>query len=420
VSRTVLISGASIAGPALAYWLRRHGMTPTVVEHAPELRPGGQTVDLRGAGRTVIERMGLEQAARARITDEHGLRFVDGNNRIKASLGSNALGGEGFVIELEVLRGELSDLLYQETRGDTAYIFGDEITHLTDTGDHVEVTFRNGAARSFDLVVLADGLRSRTRDRIFADISRTRSFGLYSAYFTIARTETDNRWARWYNAPGRRAILLRPDNLGTTRASFFFLPRQHGLERLQLPAQKEFLRRHYADAGWESARVLAGMDESTDFYFESIGRMYLQQWSRGRIAVLGDAAYCPSPLSGMGTSLALVGAYVLAGELSRRPDHGTAFAEYERIMRPYVKQAQNVPWIAPRLASPRTRTGIRVLNAVMGLATSPRLAGLASHVTNPPADRIDLPTYATAEPPPAPYSTSAAKPPTVSTATPAP
>jgi len=257
----------------------------------------------------------------------------------------------------------------------------------------VDVTFRSGSGRRFDLVVLADGLRSRTRDLVFADIARTRSFGLYTAYFTIPRAESDGRWARWYNAPGRRVVLLRPDNQGTTRASLSFLLPRPGLERLQAPAQQEFLRGHYADAGWETPRVLEGMSGSPDFSFESVGQMRMAQWSRGRIAVVGDAAYCASPLSGMGTSLALVGAYVLAGELGRRRDHLDAFRSYETIMRPYVEEAQKVPWIAPRLAAPRSRAGIRLLHAVTGLAAGPKAGRVAARFTNPPSEAIDLPRY---------------------------
>ncbi|GAA2980406.1 FAD-dependent monooxygenase [Actinokineospora diospyrosa] len=392
MSRNVLISGASIAGPALAFWLHRYGMTPTVVERAAEMRLGGQTVDLRGAGRTVIERMGLGDAVRERITHEAGVRFVDGRNRVRASFGSD---GDGFVTELELLRGELADLLYQRTRDDIEYVFGDEITDLTETGDGVDVTFRTGPDRRFDLVVLADGFRSRTRDLVFADIARTRSFGLYTAYFTIPRTESDDGWARWYNAPGRRVVLLRPDNQGTTRASFSFLIGHKGLDQLRSPSQKQFLRDHYTDAGWETPRVLDGMDSSSDFYFESVGQMHLKHWSRGRIAAVGDAGYCASPLSGMGTSLALVGAYVLAGELDRHTDHRDAFRSYEAILRPYVTQAQKVSWFAPRLAAPKTRTGIRLLTTAAALASTPQASRLTSRFTNPPADAITLPTYPT-------------------------
>ncbi|CAM5441724.1 FAD-binding monooxygenase [Streptomyces spiroverticillatus] len=401
--RTVLVSGASIAGPALAFWLRRHGLTPTVVERAPELRGGGQTVDLRGAGRTVVQRMGLEDAARKRLTHEAGLRFVDSRNRTRASFGSDSLDGEGFVIELEILRGELADLLHQETRNDTEYVFDNEITALHETADGVRASFRQGPDRHFDLVVLADGFRSRTRDLVFGDRARTRSLGLCTAYFTIPRATTDGRWARWYNAPGRRVVLLRPDNQGTTRASFSFLSRPApgagpdrrtpALQRLPAAAQQEFLRRHYADAGWETPRVLDGMAASPDFHFEAVGQMLLPRWSRGRIAVLGDAAYCASPLSGMGTSLALVGAYVLAGELARHADHRVAFRSYETIMRPYVDRAQRVPKAAPFVAHPRSRAGVEVLRTLAGIAAHPKVSGLAGRFTNPAADAVDLPDY---------------------------
>ncbi|MGY6654790.1 FAD-dependent monooxygenase [Amycolatopsis sp. TRM77291] len=391
--RNILISGAGIAGTALAFWLRRHGVAATVVERAPAPRLGGQTVDLRGAGRTVVERMGLEQAARDRVTHEAGLRFVDRRGRVRASFAADSLDGDGFVTELEILRGELAGLLHQSTREDTEYVFGDEITGLTDTGDGVDVTFRAGSGRRFDLVVLADGFRSRTRGLVFADLVRTRSFGLYTAYFTVPRAGSDGRWARWYNAPGRRVVTLRPDNQGTTRASLSFLLPRPGLERLRLPAQQEFLRRHYVDAGWETPRVLDGLGGSPDYFFESVGQIRLEHWSRGRIAVVGDAAYCASPLSGMGTSLALVGAYVLAGELGRHAGHVDAFRSYEAIMRPYVDQAQKVPWIAPRLAAPKSRAGIGLLHALAGLAAGPRVGRFAARFTNPPSDAIELPRY---------------------------
>ena len=396
MTRTVLISGAGIAGPALAHWLRAHGMTPTVVERAPGVRPGGQTVDLRGAGRTVVERMGLEPAVRERLTHERGLHFVDGAGRVRATFGADSFDGAGFVIDLEILRGELADLLHAHTSADTEYVFDDEITALDDTGDHVRVSFRTGPDRVFDLVVLADGLRSRTRDLVFADLTHHRGLGLHTAYFTIPREPGDDDFARWYNAPGGRSAVLRPDNLGTVRASLSFRSAPGGVDRLGVPAQKRFLREHYADAGWQTPRVLAGMEAGSDFYFEAIGQVRLDRWSRGRVAVLGDAAYCPSPLSGMGTSLALVGAYVLAGELARHDDHAAGFAAYERVMRPYATQAQKVSSLAPRLATPQTRTGIRVLHRVLDLATKPALTRVGAHFATPPADAIDLPDYAVA------------------------
>ncbi|MEU5693397.1 FAD-dependent monooxygenase [Actinosynnema sp. NPDC020468] len=386
----VLVSGASIAGPALAFWLRRNGFTTTVVERAPALRPGGQTVDLRGAGLTVVERMGLADEARARTTGELGVRFVDRSGRTKAAFGTDSLEGKGFVVDVELLRGELAGLLHDHTSADTEYVFGDEITAVRDGDGHVDVVFRHGPDRRFDLVVLADGLRSRTRGLVFGDRARYREFGLCTAYFTIPYEESDERWAWWYNAPGGRTVVLRPDNVGTTRASLSF----RGTGPSTVEEQKSFLRGHYADAGWHTPRVLAGLDRSPDFYFESVAQVRVDRWSEGRVALLGDAAHCASPLSGMGTSLALVGAYVLAGELARHADHRDAFAAYEATMRPYVAKAQRVSSLAPRLAAPSSALGIRALHAALGLASSPVATRLASRFANPPADAIELPEFA--------------------------
>ena len=351
VGRSVLISGASIAGPALAYWLHRFGMEPIVVERAPALRRGGQTVDVRGAGRVVAQRMGIEDAVRAASTGEEGVRFVDEHDRSRAAFGVGAFGGEGIVAELEILRGELSGLLYERTREDTEYLFGHRITALDDLGSRVHVTFEHGAERHVDLVVAADGLRSSTRDLVFVG-TRIRPLGLYMAYFTISRGPADGRWARCHNAVGGRTVALRPDNVGTTRVLMSFLSAPCGYEDLPAVAQRKVLQERFADVGWEAPRVLSALDDTSDFYFEAIGQVLMDRWSTGRVAVLGDAGYCPSPISGQGTSLALVGAYLLAGELARHPDHREAYAAYQARMRPYVSEAQKLPPGAPRLSSP--------------------------------------------------------------------
>ncbi|MFG2521531.1 FAD-dependent monooxygenase [Streptomyces sp. NPDC048527] len=193
--RNVLIAGAGIAGPALAHWLKRHGMQATVVERAPAPREGGQTVDLRGAGQDVACKMGLERTLRSHSTREEGIRLVDAANRTKAAFASGAFGGQGSVADLEILRADVSRILHEETYPHAEYLFGDEITQLSDTGKRVDITFRNGPDRAFDLVVAADGARSRTRDLIFGDttaiastqpVSRSSQLWLPAAHRTIA------------------------------------------------------------------------------------------------------------------------------------------------------------------------------------------------------------------------------------------
>ncbi|WP_438025642.1 FAD-dependent monooxygenase [Sorangium sp. So ce233] len=391
--RTVLISGASIAGPALAFWLARYGFRPVVVERAGALRLGGQNIDVRGAARKVARRMGIEDDIRAATTGEQGLRFVDEHGVTRAEFPVESADAGGFTKELEILRGDLARILYDRTRDTTEYIFGDQITGLRDHGDRVTVSFEHGAERDVDLVVAADGIRSRTRTLIVGDEPRIRQFGLYGSYFTIPRAESDGAWARWYNAPGRRAILLRPDNVGTTRASLWFLSPPRGYERSSVAEQKALLASVYADAGWEAPRVLTGLAHAEDAYFEAISQVMAPRWSHGRAALVGDAAYCPSPLSGMGASLALVGAYVLAGELSRHADHRDAFAAYEKLLRPLVDVAQKLPPGVPWIAYPKSRPGISVLHGVVRLASSPLARRLGGWLGSSPADKIDLPDY---------------------------
>lgn len=390
----ILVTGASVAGPALAYWLSRQGMHVTVVERAPAFRDGGQTIDVRGAGRVVVQRMGLEELIRANTTHEQGIAFVDRHNRTKAFIGVNDFDGEGPIAELEILRGELAKLLIQHSEDRVTYRFGDSIETLHDDGQQVHVRFAQGAEQVFDLVIVAEGIGSTTRNHVFGSEVQRRPLDVYTAYFTLPREPSDGQIMRWYNIPGGRCVCLRPDNLGTTRAFLSFQQAPNGYEKLAPDAQKSLLKQRFADAGWETPRVLAGLDDTTDLYLEAVGQVKMPRWSKGRIALVGDAAYCASPISGMGTSLGLCGAYVLAGELGRHADHTQAFAAYETLMRPYVAQAQGVPKFAPRLASPHSRVAIALGHAVLRLATAPVFKKLLGKFLSPKADAIDLPDYA--------------------------
>jgi 2-polyprenyl-6-methoxyphenol hydroxylase-like FAD-dependent oxidoreductase len=391
---TVLISGASIAGPALAYWLNAQGWRTTVVERFEELREDGQNIDVRGAGREVARRMGIEDAIRAASTGEVGTEFVDADGAPVARFAAGRSDSGGATAELEILRGQLSRIIVDRTHEDTEYLFGERIVTLDERQDGVAVTFAHGPARTFDVVVVAEGLRSRTRSLVFPDTDAVRELGFYIAYLTIPRTDADTDLWRWHSAGRGRSVTLRPDNLGTIRATLGFLSDVRGLDELDRDGVVTILRRTFADVAWVAPRVLAALDDAP-LYFDAVGQARMPSWSSGRVALVGDAAYCSSPVSGMSTSLALTGAYVLAGELAAHP-HRTAFAHYEAVMRPYVDQAQKLPPGTPRVANPRSRTGVAVMNTVLRIAASPaaaRLGGVASRYFTPPADAIDLPTY---------------------------
>lgn len=393
-SQKVLITGASIAGPALAYWLSRQGMDVTVVERAPAFRDGGQTIDVRGAGRVVVQRMGLEERIRANTTHEQGIAFVDQDNCTKAFIAVDAFDGDGPIAELEILRGELAKLLIQHSQDRVRYRFGDSIATVQDDGEQVQVRFEQGDEQVYDLVIVAEGIGSATRNQVFGDEVERRPLDLYTAYFTVPRQPSDGQIMRWHNIAGGRCVCLRPDNLGTTRAFLSFQQAPSGYEKLTPAEQKSLLKQIFADAGWETPRVLAALEQASDLYLDAVGQVKMPRWSKGRVVLVGDAAYCASPISGMGTSLGLCGAYVLAGELGRHADHVQAFAAYEKLMRPYVDQAQSVPKFAPRLASPHSRLGIALGHAVLRLATAPGFKRLFGKILSPKADAIELPNYA--------------------------
>lgn len=393
--KKILISGASIAGPTLAFWLNRFGFETTIVERAESIRLGGQNVDIKGAAQKIAQWMGIEEEIRAADTGELGVRFVDENDVIKATLpkGESNLGTS----ELEILRGDLVKILYNHTKDNVEYLFGNQITALNEKEDGVSVTFQNGEVRDFDLVICADGIRSRTRQLIFGDEPFVKPIGLYVSYFTIPRGPSDSRWARWYNATNSRVIVMRPDNEGTTRASFSFLSEPMGYERLSLEEQKQLLRDKFSDAGWEAKRVLAAMEENSDLYFDAISQVIAPRWSKGRCAMTGDAAFCPSPLTGMGVSLSVVGSYILAGELSRHANYADAFAAYDKAFRPYVTKIQKLPPGVPWLAHPKTKWGIFLLNTILNVISSKfvmKMGELFSDKNKSPTDdTIELEEY---------------------------
>lgn len=388
--KKVLISGAGIAGPVLAFWLSRAGIHSTILEKSPSLPTGGQQIDMRGAALEVVRRMGLEETVRSRTTKEDGLHFVDGAGNIKASFPVDKNGGRSFTSEIEILRGDLAKV-FCDAAADAEFIFGDQIADIVERDDDVEVRFESGKVRPFDLVVAADGMRSATRRLVFGAEDYLKHLGMYTCYFTIPGEPTDGTWSKWYSFPGRRTLLTRPDTDRNLRAFLSVISdRPADYYNLGVSGQKDLMRDIFANAGGkETQRVLDGMARAPDFYMQEIAQVKMDKWSKGRVVLLGDAGYCPSPISGMGTSLAITGAYHLAGEIARSNKDGDwrqGLREYERKMRVRVDKAQKLPPGAPALANPETKWGITVLQTLLYVASK---TGLASWLLSSTASADD-------------------------------
>jgi 2-polyprenyl-6-methoxyphenol hydroxylase-like FAD-dependent oxidoreductase len=393
---SVLISGAGIAGPAAAYWLRTAGFRTTIVERAPAPRPGGQAVDLRGAGRTVTERMGLLGRVREVALEQEGFAYVDTTGRITARMPADAFGGEGIISEIEVLRDDLCRVLYEASLPETEYLFDDTITDIEQDRAGVTVSFERAAARRFSLVVGADGLHSTVRRLAFGpDASCLRPLDLYNAWYTAPAGIDLGGWMLMYNAPGGLVAAARPGrNPSEIKVALSFRSQPEAYERLGRAEQQAVLATRFAGAGWEVPALLDAMRTATDFSFDSVGQVHLDEWSRGRVVLLGDAGYCPSPLSGLGTSLALVGVYVLVAELvAAGGDHRVAFRRYQERLRAYVAQAQQLPPGGVSGFAPTSAFMIRMRAVSMRWMTRwpmrPLIAGQFRK-----ADAIELPSYA--------------------------
>jgi 2-polyprenyl-6-methoxyphenol hydroxylase-like FAD-dependent oxidoreductase len=372
-NKDVLISGAGVAGQALAYWLRRFGFTPVVVERAPAPRDGGQAVDVRGAAIEVARRTGILDAARAARTGTRGMSYVSSTGKRLASVD----GAFGVIDpeDVEIIRGDLVSILYEAAGSDVEYIFDDSIASLTEGADGVTVTFERSAPRTFHLVVGADGLHSRVRGLAFGPEARfLRHLGLYLSVFTIPNDLELDHWQLIYVTPGKSVTVTSARGNREARAIFFFASGPLDYDYRDRGQQQELLAAAFAGAGWEVPRLLTAMREAPDFYFDSVSQVRLDSWSAGRVALVGDAGYCPSPLSGQGSSLALVGAYVLASELRAADgDHRDAFAGYQRRLRDFVERNQQIATGNAKRFTPTSRRQIWLQN--QGIKAMPYMPG---------------------------------------------
>ncbi|GME36692.1 Monooxygenase FAD-binding protein [Neofusicoccum parvum] len=292
---TVLITGAGIAGPVLAFWLQRGGFTVTVVERSTVPRTTGQQIDVRGAALSIVGRMGLEGAVRARTVKEQGIAAVDGAGRHVAEFAARA-DGSGFTADVEILRGELAAVVYEATRERVEYVWGECVAGVEEVGDGVVVRFagEGRAERKFDLLVAADGMNSKTRGLVFGDEAVLKDLGQHMAFFTIPfDEEKDTGWATWYNAPGGRLIFIRPDVERKRTGAYFGIcgsdvPKDY--LKLSVPEQQAMWEGLFKDAGGEAERVIKGMYAADDFYMQQIAQTKMAQWSKGRVVLLGDSA----------------------------------------------------------------------------------------------------------------------------------
>ena len=365
----ILIAGAGIAGPALALPLSRLGYRCSIVERSPQWRTSGQQIDVSDEALKVIDFLGVGDAVWAKRVEDHGLKFVNEKDEVVAEFPLSK--GGGIVKELEILRPELAKVFYERTKDGVEYVFDDYVTGMQQHDAGVTVTFANSdETREFDLVVAADGLRSKTR-RIAFDESNTKivELGQYAGYFDIEWQEHDGMWSRWFNATAGRAITLRPNKENGTTSAYLAQVTTDAARLASLPQaeQRKEVTRIFRDVGWEAPRVLEALksERGEQFYLAETAQAKSVALSNGRVVLLGDAGYCPSPITGQGTTLALVGAYILAGYIATYPDYREALSRYEKLVRPFVENSQKIPPGTPWIVCPQSAAGIGVLNSVL-------------------------------------------------------
>ncbi|KAI9667770.1 MAG: hypothetical protein M1821_000589 [Bathelium mastoideum] len=404
----VLVSGAGVAGPTLAWFLSKTGARITVLEKSHALFPHGQNIDLKGSAVTVMEKMGLMDEVRRYNTTERGTRFIDSKGQPFAPFPITDGSTASPTSEFEILRGDLAAILHEATKDhpNVNYVFGTTIKEIVSNDkDTVKVRLSNGEVQEFDLLVAADGQWSKVRKQCFPpEHVKVVHSGMYAVYYKIPRLPSDNNWWNVYVALRSRVITLRPDPHGTTRAMFTLMPCNDAQETAWLEASKgdrqtqgKLLRKEFADAGWQAQRLLDAMDQAPDFYFHVIQQIKMPRWSNSRVVCLGDAAYTSSPLTGNGTSLAIVGAYVLAGELSKLDDGESpsrALEAYESKFRPFVEESQKIPPFVPAIAHPRTAWKRWLLQTfVQALSKIVTTPWIASRLSGKSHDDFSLPKY---------------------------
>lgn len=371
---SVLISGAGVGGPTLAYWLARHGFGVTVVERAGTPRSSGNPVDVRGPAVHVAEQMGVLPRLREAATGTTGLRFVDAAGRRVGRMDMRAIQREG---EFELPRGDLASILFEASRDHAEFLFDDSITALDQDPHGVEVVFERTEPRRFDLVIGADGLHSVTRRLAFGAESRfVRHLGLYVATMPLGGQAVPGSDVIMHNTPGRSVAVS-----SSPHGAFFLYrgPAEPGFDHRDTEQHKRLLIRAFADVSWRAPELLEHVRAAEDLYFDAVSQVDLPRWWDGRVALLGDAASCVS-LFGNGSTLAMAGAFTLAGELAAgMNDPHAAFGRYETAHRRLTDLTVRNIGQASRFLVPATRHGILARNAATRLWPVVAVAARLSH-----------------------------------------
>ena len=395
-SKKILICGGGIAGPACAWWLTKYGFSVVIAEKASAFRDGGQNVDVKGAGQHVIDLMGLTEQIEARDTQECGQKWLDAAGRVLAVFPKGGFGS--LTSDFEILRGDFARVLFDATRSNCEYRFATSVTGVEEMADGVRATFADGSTEEFELVICADGLSSSTRDLALSHETRLRYLGAYMAFFKIPRRPEDDCWACSVNGIGGTMINLRPGGPTETTVLITFPASEPDPQMPSTLSRRDMLRAALEGRGTVADRIVGELDAVQDFYFGPMSQVQASTWSKGRLVLLGDAAHCPTPFTGKGTALALVGAYVLAGEIKKRSTHTTAFQTYESILRPYAERSQQE--LSPRLIRlmhVKTPFGIAVARILQRFFGSSLIQALLTPSAAAKARKIDedfaLPVY---------------------------
>jgi len=392
-NKNILISGAGIAGLTLAYWLKKFGFNPTIVEISPRLREGGYAIDFWGAGFDVAERMGIVPDLNKTELGIQEVLFVDENNKRKGALNYTQIKKLMNGRALTLLRSDLEKIIYNHLDKDIEIIFGDTISKIEQYENEIAVVFQSGKTRSFDLVAGADGLHSNVRGLVFGDETQfEKYYGYYTTSFTIENSIFNDTSFLTYNIPHKQAAIY---SLNEHKAAAFFIftsPQKLSYSRHDIKKQQEILKSEFEHTGWKCAELLSKIKAAPDFYFDAVSQIQMDHWSKGRITLAGDACDCPSLLSGQGSTLAMVGAYILAGELkAANGDHTIAFDQYESIFKPFIDRKQKIAQSFAKSLVPKSKSGIWVRNTFTNLMSLPFISRL--FIRQFMDDKLNLKTY---------------------------